>query len=139
MVRDTDLTAIAMTSDSYGSAHPRYGSLAVATPLTGEAVQSLLNWRAFSFDFWDGAVDFWDRLGQGDLNDGLQRTEPSPAGEGRVASLGIRLRVDPDGDALFPFVLAWHTPNRTRRTCGWTASESVLDEIIGNHYATRFG
>lgn len=98
------------------------------------------------YGFWqDGAQLFWDDLRDdgrltpeivetletGDLPDWITRL--------RVGSLGIHHELAPGEARDFEFRLTWYFPNRPKAWLGnIILQDPHADEIVRNHYATRF-
>jgi uncharacterized protein (DUF608 family) len=63
---------------------------------------------------------------------------PPQAARIEVGSVCASRRLEAGAEATITFLLAWHFPNRTPRTCGWNAPAGDEDTVIGNWYTTRF-
>ncbi len=86
-----------------------------------------------------GLLDFWDDF----ASDG--RLEPRDGAEDPPhASLAVPVHVPAGGEKSVTFLLGWHFPNRRTWTpaCGHPAGATPDDvpeeDIVGNHYATRY-
>jgi uncharacterized protein (DUF608 family) len=70
-------------------------------------------------------LDFWQDF----TENGFLEREPETAVKPPPASLAVRRNMEPGEEAYFPFVIAWHFPNRL----DWADRE-----IVGNHYCVGF-
>ena len=105
-VQEKGLNALSLTSERYAPDHPRYGTLALATPAEGAWCQAA--W--LRGDWNDMFHDYWDHFSA----DGLlapREYPPSPEGLSDVGTLGVRRTLAPGETATFPFVITWHWPN----------------------------
>jgi non-lysosomal glucosylceramidase len=124
--------------------HLLHGSACLAT-----ADVSTTTTEQWAVDFWaDGVQLFWDDL----VADGLLADQPATLEGGselgrsldrlprlRTGSLGIVAELAPGEVRSFEFFLTWHTPNRSKAWNGMVGLPNThADEIILNHYATRF-
>jgi uncharacterized protein (DUF608 family) len=55
----------------------------------------------------------------------------------RLGSLGIVQAIEPEDEAVFEFLLAWHFPNRPRGWCDSINESPQANEVVRNWYATR--
>ncbi|GAA2104129.1 non-lysosomal glucosylceramidase [Microlunatus panaciterrae] len=125
--------------------HLLYGSASLTT-----ADPSTTLTEQWAVDFWqDGVQLFWDDL----TSDGLLGDHPFTLEGGselgrsldrlpklRTGSLGIVADLAPGETRTFEFFLTWHTPNRSKAWNGMVGLPNThADEIVLNHYATRFG
>lgn len=138
--RDEDTLRGLLFETDLPSDHPLHGSAAL---VTGDpSVTVTPEWAVSQWQ--DGVQRFWDDF----TEDGL--LEPVAAGSEadgevrrrhqlRVGSLGIVHTIEGGATQDFQFFLTWHTPNRSR---GWHGMvglrDTHADEIVRNHYATRF-
>lgn len=109
-----------------------WGTLALAAvggPVTGHR----LTWAHRSWG--DSLLDFWDDFAA----DG-RLAEPTAGARVPTGSLVVSDRVPAGAEREFTFVVAWHFPHRR----GWThryqgpPDHGHGDDVVGNHYATRF-
>jgi uncharacterized protein (DUF608 family) len=127
------ISGLLMGNSSLDGKDPLSGSFAVAlVNVEQQDITYIRRWtgphpRAGSILFWD---DFKE--------DGRLRERGLEPRAGRVASLCSQQTIAPGKEATFTFLLAWRFPNRTPARCGWRAPKGREDEIIGNHYCTRF-
>jgi uncharacterized protein (DUF608 family) len=129
--RAPGLTGLFLRSEGVDPWADQWGTLALATD-GGDDVTWRTAWADRSWG--DSLLDFWDDfIGDGRLE------ERQSAKDDPVASLSAGMRLVPHGTASVTFVLAWHFPNRR----AWYFSGpgprgGFTDDIVGNHYATRF-
>jgi non-lysosomal glucosylceramidase len=125
------LTGLVFTSERYGPEDLRYGSAVLAVEGT-DGVTVKTAWQRAGW--WDAAQDFWDDFSADGALEDLVYAEPSPQGRQDVGSLGLRLRLRPGQAATYPFVLAWHFPNRPAT---WHGSPEGAPRTR-TYYAVRF-
>ncbi|NLT72639.1 MAG: hypothetical protein GXX94_00385 [Chloroflexi bacterium] len=131
LVQDGSLMALSLTSQRYRPGHPRYGSLALATPATGAWCQAA--W--LRGDWYDMFHDYWDHFSR-DGQLAPRAYPPSPEGQTDVGTLGVRQRLEPGESTLIPFVIAWHLPNYVKY---WGEAADLREDEAPtwlNHYAT---
>ncbi len=113
-----------------GEGHERHGTLALAT--TAGDVSHRTRWADRS---WGGELlDFWE-----DFSADGQVADPDTPWSRPVGSLANRVEIAPGAMETVTFLLGWHFPNRR----AWAMSQGspfgeYTDDIVGNHYATRF-
>ena len=129
---DTGLSGVLLGSRGVPPASEQWGTIALTTTATAgvshRTAWADVNWGDALLDFWD---DFQD---DGRLEDRDKGTVETP-----VASLAVTVEVPARSSRAVTFLLAWHFPNR--RAWGLSPGggvNSYTDEIVGNHYATRF-
>jgi uncharacterized protein (DUF608 family) len=110
----------------------QWGTIALTTTAT-EGVSHRTAWA--DVNWGDALLDFWDDFG----DDGRLEDRPIGTVEAPVASLAVELEIPARSSRSVTFLLTWHFPNRR----AWGLSprggvNSYTDEIVGNHYATRF-
>jgi uncharacterized protein (DUF608 family) len=134
-VSEEGLNALYLTTERYAPDHPRYGTLALATPAEGAWCQAA--WlRGAWFDMFH---DYWDHFSQ----EGMlapREYPPSPEGVNDVGTLGVRRTLAPGETATIPFLIAWHWPNYDKywgihRMDGACCCEADVP-IWRNYYAT---
>jgi len=110
---------------------PLAGTFALSV-LTGGGgkVTYLRGWP--SARWWQGPLLFWD-----DFSADGERGPEAPV-RSAVGSICLQREIRAGGKAEYTFLLSWHFPNRTPRRCGWKAPQGHEDDLIGNHYCTRF-
>lgn len=125
------LRGLVMGNPFLGSKDPLAGSFALSVLGAGDG--KLTFWRGWpSARWWQPALEFWDDFSQdGELG-------PEAARRGTVGSLCLAREIPAGGSAEFTFLLSWYFPNRTAKRCGWTAPKGHEDDLLGNHYCTRF-
>jgi non-lysosomal glucosylceramidase len=129
---EAGLRGIAMTRVGGDAAAPGAGSLAIAT--TWPETTYTVHWERSGW-FSDELESFWRDLEEdGRLRDD-PTSDPSPAGQTDVGSLGLVARLDPGEEVELPFVLGWHFPNLVNY---WNGNQPVLGARVGNYYTTRF-
>jgi non-lysosomal glucosylceramidase len=105
-------------------------ALAVLAAETG-GISYLRGWPSASW--WEGPLLFWDDFSaDGKLN-------PQAPARSPVGSVCLQREIPAGGSADYTFLLSWHFPNRTSKRCGWQAPKGRENDVIGNHYCTRFG
>jgi non-lysosomal glucosylceramidase len=111
--------------------HPLAGTFALAVLGAGSGKLTYLRgWPAARW--WESPLLFWSDFSEdGELG-------PEASARTAVGSLCLKREVPAGGRAEFTFVLAWRFPNRTPARCGWTAPKGHENDVIGNHYCTRF-
>ena len=111
--------------------HPRNGTIALHSP-RARASSTRTNWA--DRPWGDALAEFWNDLhSDGALADHPQHTR------GATGSLALTERIEPGRTVSFDFVVAWHSPYRrawVHHVYGTPLETS--DEIVGNHYTTRF-
>jgi len=125
------LQALVFSGERYDAHHPRHGSAVLAVEAAAGVTIRTAWLRA---GWWDAAEDFWRDFAEDGLLADHRHPEPSPPGRQDVGSLGLRLRLEPGTVGVFPFLLAWHFPNRPA-TWSRPAEQAPLTRT---HYATRF-
>jgi uncharacterized protein (DUF608 family) len=120
-----------MTRPGFDSANPSAGSLAVTTPWP--AVTFSAHWERAGW--FDDLQNFWDDLRQDGRLPDDPHSDPTPAGETDVSSLGLCAHIEPGAAVELPIVLAWHFPHLTNY---WNQEPSVRGQRLGNYYTTRF-
>ncbi|HEX5482462.1 MAG TPA: GH116 family glycosyl-hydrolase [Terriglobia bacterium] len=104
-------------------------ALALLSAETGK-LSYLRGWP--SARWWESPLLFWDDFSSdGELG-------PEAAARTAVGALCLRREIPAGGSAEFTFLLSWHFPNRTPARCGWSAPKGHENDLIGNHYCTRF-
>ena len=127
-VRDGDgLTGVFLRSEGVDPDDEQWGTMALAFLPNGERVTRRTAWADVSWG--DSILDFWDDFSSdGALDDRARGERDNP-----VASLAAQVTIPTGGTHVFPFLIAWHFPNRK------TWFQHLPDaSTIGNHYATRF-
>lgn len=125
------IQAVLMTNPGLAADHPEHGSFVLAITDPGDGA---VNWSPgwARSRWWNAPMLFWDGFkAAGKLPSGDDLTVPVP-------SLSLEREIAPAKEAEFPFVMAWHFPNRTPERCGWSAPAGEAKTLIGNWYATRF-
>ncbi len=111
--------------------HPLQGTFAISSPQND--ARDIGFWRGWPQGrWWDSPLQFWDRFSaDGDLG-------PEPAARNLVGVLNVQQTIGPGQTGEVPFLLSWHFPNRSPRSCGWEAPAGQEDTVIGNWYSKRF-
>src|SRR5581483_11293292 len=128
---DDAIQGLYMTDSQLPEADPEKGSFALCLVNAGSGhVSYLRGWP--NAKWWASPMLFWDDFSE----DG----QLGPEAEDRktVGSLCLQREILPGREAEYAFLLAWHFPNRTAAWSGWTAPKGHENDIIGNHYCTRF-
>lgn len=129
--RGSGLEGIFMSNPAAPKDHPTAGTLALCVlGAGGGKVTSLTGWQRAKW--WASPLLFWDDFSE----DG--QLGPEPAQKNSVGSVCLQREIAAGGTAEYCFLLAWHFPNRTPAWCGWSAVKGEENQIIGNHYCTRF-
>lgn len=129
---DGVIRGLKMTTAKHDSDKPNFGSLALVTPHQDVTYQT--RWaRSGWFDdqslFWNDFVD------DGKLERPFEEG-PTPDNRTDTGCLGLRSTLKPGESQIFPFILAWHFPNRENN---WNGEKEVKGKILKNYYATLFG
>ena len=130
---DGGLRGVVLRSRGVPRDNEQWGTIALAVAAT-EGVTHRTAWA--DVNWGDTLLDFWDDF----ADDGRLEDRPIGSVEAPVASLAVALEVPARSSRSVTFLLAWHFPNR--RAWGLTPGggvNSYADEVVGNHYATRFG
>lgn len=120
---------------------PDHGTAVLAT--AAERVTAIPRWPS---NVWnDAAQHFWDEFvatgsavaPPAELAEAISARFPLP--KLATGTLCIEHTIAPGESRDFEFVFAWHTPNRVRAWGGNIGLAGThADEIVRNHYATRF-
>jgi non-lysosomal glucosylceramidase len=129
---DGEVRGIRMSTGKYAPEHPQFGSMALLTDWPDTTY--LIHWERAGW--WDDLQSFWDDFRADGLLPSRPESDPTPEGQTDVGTLGLRVRLEAGEIARLPFVLGWHFPNLVNY---WNGQESVKGQVLGNHYATRFG
>lgn len=135
------LRGIAMSSEGVSPDALQWGTMALTVLGEGEVTYREA-WHAESWNtdllaFWDDfSADGQLERGKGSFTPGLK----PPADAFLRGSLALRCDLQPGETGAITFLLTWHFPNRG----GWDmrmgpdGSVPPREEIVGNHYATRY-
>lgn len=130
--RGDGMSGLFLTSDKPPAGAPAAGSLALTT--TWPDITYATRWERG--DWFDDLQILWDDFAaDGRLSD-TAPGDPSPDGRTDIGSLGLRAVIDPGGEAVLPFILAWSFPNVLNY---FDVVESQRGKIFRNAYAKRFG
>jgi uncharacterized protein (DUF608 family) len=135
---DGTVRGLAMSGRRPAPGGPATGSLAIATPWPD--VTYLERWERAGW--FDALQSFWDAFRRDGRLPSASAPDPSPEGTTDVGTVGLRATVPAGGEAMLPFVLAWHFAeltnywNRTT-TPGIAPSSRVPGARLGNYYTTR--
>jgi uncharacterized protein (DUF608 family) len=130
---DSDtLSGVLLRSDGVPTEAEQWGTMALTTA-TGDGV-TVTRRRDWTDTNWNGPLlDFWDDfLADGDLDDRGPNGRLTP-----IATLCSKRTVEPGEEAVFPFQLTWHFPNRQNWEHGLTSADAVPQQTIGNWYTTQ--
>lgn len=110
--------------------NPASGTFALLMPASqaGE-IEHLVGWPGSE---WNFGLPFWDAFST------TGRVGTSTDKPSLVGTVNCRQTLAPGERKTITFLLAWHFPNRTPAYSNWTAPKGKENEVIGNHYATRF-
>lgn len=116
-----------MSTRKYDPSHPRYGTLALATP--HEEINVQTHW--FRGGWFDALHRFWDQVSEGELE---EIREPATLERGTdVGSIGLRQTIPPGESVILPIWLIWHIPHFEKY---WGKEDPK--PVWKNYYATRF-
>ncbi|MGA0568523.1 GH116 family glycosyl-hydrolase [Rathayibacter sp. KR2-224] len=117
----------------------RYGT---ATLTTTDEVTATPCWPV---DVWqDGIQLFWDAFtatGRLDASErfSLDGDDPAKLPKLRTGSISVEHELAPGESRDIQFVLAWHTPNRSKAWNGMVGLPNThADEVVQNQYAVRY-
>ncbi len=129
--RADGIAGLLMTNPALPNDDDLHGSFVLAAlGAKAEELTHLLGWPKGRW--WNSPMLFWDDF----TADG--KLGPEPATPNAVGSLCRSVEIPAGKSADFPFLLAWHFPNRTPERCGWSAPKGKEKTVIGNFYSTRF-
>jgi non-lysosomal glucosylceramidase len=125
------LQGLYMTAPQISETDPEKGSFALCVLNPGDGrVSYLRGWP--NAKWWASPMLFWDDFSQdGELG-------PEAADRKLVGSLCLGRKIPARGEAEYTFLFSWHFPNRTPAWSGWVAPKGHENDVIGNHYCTRF-
>lgn len=126
------LEGLLMRNPFLAASDPLAGSFALALvdPGADGAVTYLKGWP--SRQWWEGPLLYWDDFSaDGKLNSQSPVATP-------IGSLCLQREIPAGAEREYTFLLAWQFPNRTAKRSGWTAPKGHENDVIGNHYCTRF-
>ena len=110
---------------------PEEGNLTLATSWKPAVAQT----RWYRGSWWDNAHLFWDDFVEDGLISEVKDAQPSPEGRTDVASLLVRIKLNPGEEKVIPYYLAWYFPWRENY---WNREKEVKGRIFKNYYATCF-
>ncbi len=122
---------IRMTCAKHEASSPNFGTMTLAT--THEAVTYQTRWARSGW--FDDQSIFWDDFSADGKLERKFPEGPTPDNRTDNACLGLIGEIEPGETAVFPFVLAWHFPNRENK---WNSEKEVKGKILKNFYATQF-
>lgn len=127
-LRDADgIAGVFLHSEGVDPDAEQWGTMALAFLPSGERITRRTAWADVSWG--DAILDFWDDFSaDGDLEERDRGDRNDP-----VASLAAQATIPAGETHVFPFLVAWHFPNRKT----WFAHLPDAS-TVGNHYATRF-
>ncbi len=129
---EENLAGLLFQNPFLGANDPVKGTLALAMVDTaGGELTYLRGWPQEMWG-WTPTLLFWDDF-SADGGLGPEAAKRSPTG-----SLCLQRDIAPGAEASYTFVLAWHFPNRTPKSNGWSSPEGLENNVIGNYYCTRF-
>lgn len=124
--RTKEISGLFMSSDGVKHTHQAWGTMSITTP-SGSGISYRESWAALGWG--DAILEFHGDL----LRDGRLRNHAT-SNDAPMASLCIKHLVPAGKSVDFPFLLAWHFPNRL----GWPPLMDEGDQRVGNHYTTCF-
>lgn len=105
-IRNKRLSGIFMTSSKYGKNSPRFGSMALTTTWKNITYQS--SW--FRGAWFDNLHKFWDEFAvAGSFKE--RKYGPSEKGKSNIASIGLKVNLNPGKSAVLPVYISWYFPN----------------------------
>ncbi|GDX40290.1 hypothetical protein LBMAG21_05820 [Armatimonadota bacterium] len=124
------LTAVVMENTQLPVNHPQNGSLCLTALQEG----------SLTTIGWDDLSTFWNAFQQGTVDRIARPISPTPDGKTLNGAVTASLRLEPSGENLVTFVLAWYFPNRY---ITWEQGYSGVDDPKslfwqGNAYSKRF-
>lgn len=129
------LRGFLMTSEGVPPLNEAWGTLALVTPASGQ-VAHRSSWNLPGASWGGGLLSFWDEFSaSGEFSDLEGTGEDVP-----MASLALKHTIPAGSVMEFPFILAWHFPNRP----SWTREQPCVDgccaegDMLHNHYTSRF-
>ncbi len=109
----------------------KFGTIAMMT--TEQDVNVQTSW--YRGGWWDNAHIFWDDFSDdGKINDKRERIV-SPENNSDVASIIVKIKLEPNETRTIPFYLTWHFPQRENY---WNSEPEVRNKKMKNYYATKF-
>ncbi len=109
----------------------KFGTIAMMTTEKNVNVQT--SW--YRGGWWDNAHIFWDDFAEdGTITDKRERVV-SPENNTDVASIIVKLELEPNETKTIPFYLTWHFPQRENY---WNSEPEVHNKKVKNYYATKF-
>ncbi len=116
---------LVMSTTRHEPESPRYGSMALVSPL--RPCKVLANWRRGTW--FDSLHDFWDQAKEGELRDERGATVNEDGFD--VGSLAFEMEIPAGETRQVPIWYVWHTPNFRKE---WEKGEDK--PIWRNYYAT---
>jgi len=129
--QEPGVAGVLLRSDGVEASADQWGTIALALIGTADVTRRTA-WAELSWG--DSLLDFWDDfVGDGRLDERQSgRDDPT-------ASVATSVRLEPGADVAITFMLAWHFPNRRAwYFAGPGPRGGYTEDIVGNHYATRF-
>jgi uncharacterized protein (DUF608 family) len=132
------LRGLLFSSEKWGVEHPRFGTMALATPEKNVTVMRYWSrepWFTPKHELWD-TFSATGRLPEHDY-------DPSPDGQGAAGALGVRLRLAPHAVKTVRFYITWHFPNFEKYwhqsgDCGCDGGCKPAYPVWKNYYASQF-
>lgn len=125
------VSGLMMRNPFLPASDPTAGFFVLAVLGAGDG--NLTTWRGWpSGRWWESPLLFWDDFS----DDGSLGPESAP--RTAVGAMCLQRELPPGGEGEYTFLLAWHFPNRTPARCGWSAPKGHENDLIGNHYCSRF-
>jgi uncharacterized protein (DUF608 family) len=109
----------------------RFGTIAVTTIEKDVNIQT--SW--YRGGWWDNAHIFWDDfVDDGTITDNRKRIVSSEDNTD-VASIIVKLKLEPKQTKTISFYLTWHFPHRENY---WNSEPAVRNKKMKNYYASKF-
>jgi non-lysosomal glucosylceramidase len=129
--RSKNMAGLLMKNPFLPALHPLAGTFVLAAlGVDAGRLSYVRGWP--SGRWWESPLLFWDDFSA----DG--EVGPEAPARTAVGALCLQQEIPTRGEAEFTFLLSWHFPNRTPARCGWAAPKGHENDLIGNHYCTRF-
>ncbi len=109
----------------------KFGTIAMMT--TAKDVNIQTSW--YRGGWWDNAHIFWDDFSNdGTISDKRERVV-SPENNTDVASMIVKIKLEPNETRTIPFYLTWHFQQRENY---WNSEPEVHNKKMKNYYAKKF-
>ncbi len=125
------LRGLRMTGNRHADDHHKFGTMALVTPHTD--VTYLTRWARSGW--FDDQSLFWNDFSEdGRLTEG-QPSDPTKENQTDTGSLCLSAHLEPGESKTFPFLLAWHFPQRENY---WNSEKEIKGKRLKNYYTNHF-